>query len=223
MRYPALAVAGVMVVTLGLCAPAVRAGGPDDVTIAELKKNGAAKIEGGFLTEVGFVKGTNPEPLLPLVKTASRLRAIQFGGTKITDAGLAPIAAMAQLEYVGLINTAVGDRGLSWLTGLKKLTALNVAESRVTDAGLVHVAAIAQLEELNLRNDAISDAGLAHLVNSTRITGLNLTGTKITDAGLLSLQKMRRLTKLTLTNTAVTDAGVKRAKSFMPFFSKIYR
>jgi hypothetical protein len=37
------------------------------------------------------------------------------------------------------------------------------------------------------------------------------------------LKRMPRLTKLWLTNTAVTDQGARQARSFMPFFSRIYR
>src|SRR4029453_11367011 len=84
----------------------------DEAAIAELKKAGAVtKVERGFLTEVGFPKGTDPEPLLRLIRSLPRLRAVQLGGTQIDGAGLAAVDGMAQLEYVGLRGTAIGDAG----------------------------------------------------------------------------------------------------------------
>src|SRR5262245_25223373 len=106
--------AGAILGSMMLCGSAPL-GSPisDEAAVAELKKAGSVtKVEHGFLTEVAFPKGTDPEPLLQLIRSLPRLRAVQLSGTQIDDAGLAAVGSMAQLEYVGLRGTAIGDAGV---------------------------------------------------------------------------------------------------------------
>ncbi len=92
----------------------------EDDVIAQLKNAGATvKVERGHLTELGFAKGMNAEPFLALLRTLPRLRVLQLADTKLTDGGLGAIRELAQLEYVGLRGTAIGDRGLMYIGNLK--------------------------------------------------------------------------------------------------------
>jgi penicillin V acylase-like amidase (Ntn superfamily) len=196
----------------------------EQALIEQLKAAGAAtKVERGHLTELGFAKGTNPEPFLPLLRKLPKLRALQLAETQVTDGAMAELRELAQLEYVGLIRTGIGDRGLVYLGNMRNLKTLNATGTRITDAGMVQLKGMTRLEALNISDTAITDAGLANIADMAGIMGLNLSGTKITDAGLAHLKQMSRLTKLNVSNTAVTDAGLAQAKSFLPFFVSIQR
>jgi hypothetical protein len=190
--------------------------------IEQLKAAGASvKVERGHLTELGFAKGTNPGPFLPLLQGLPGLRALQLGETEITDGDLGALRGLEKLEYLGLLVSGIGDRGLVYVGDLKSLRTLNASATKITDAGLTHLLSLTRLEALNISKTATTDAGLAHIAPLTGIMGLNLSGTKITDAGLIHLKGMSRLTKLNVSNTAVTAEGVAKAKSFLPFFVQI--
>lgn len=190
--------------------------------IEQLKAAGASvKVERGHLTELGFAKGTNPDPFLPLLKDLPRLWALQLGETQVTDGGLGALRQIAKLEYLGIGGSGIGDRGLTYIGSLKTLKHLVAPATKITDAGMVQLSSLTRLEALNISDTAITDAGLAHIGPLAGIMGLNLSGTKITDGGLVHLKLMSRLTKLNLSNTAVTEAGVANAKSFLPFFVQI--
>jgi acyl-CoA:6-aminopenicillanic acid acyl transferase len=206
--------------------PAVRdvSDASEQSLIEQLKKAGAVmKVEQGHVTQLGFAKGSNPEPFLPLLRNLSQLRVLQLAETEVTDGGLGSLRELSQLESIGLHGTGIGNRGLMYVGNLKNLRTLNAGATKITDAGMLQVSGLTRLEGLNISDTAVGDAGVAQIAKLAGITGLNLSGTKITDAALAHLKLMSRLTKLNLSNTAVTDAGIANAKSFLPFFVSIQR
>ncbi len=64
------------------------------------------------------------------------LNVLWLGRTKVTDAGLAHIAALPSLMVLDLDRTRVGDVGLASLCKLPRINSLNFYETSVTDAGL---------------------------------------------------------------------------------------
>jgi hypothetical protein len=111
----------------------------------------------------------------------------------------------------------ITDAGLAHLEGLTQLQSLYLNETQVTDAGLVHLRGLSQLAAfLSLSDTQVSDAGLVHLGGLTQLIYLILDGTQVTDAGLAHLRGLTRLKVLTLDATQVTDAGVQRLKRALP-------
>ncbi len=57
--------------------------------------------------------------------------------TKVTDAGLAHLKPLANLEYLNLYSTEISDAGLAHLESLSKLKSLYLWQTKVTDAGVM--------------------------------------------------------------------------------------
>jgi Leucine-rich repeat (LRR) protein len=83
----------------------------------------------------------------------------------ISDAGLAHVASLSQLQLLNLSLCEITDAGLAHVSSLTQLQSLNLSDcSLMTVAGLAHVSTLSQLQSLNLsRCRLITDAGLAHL------------------------------------------------------------
>jgi len=111
------------------------------------------------------------------------------GADKITDAEVALLAPLAQQVYcLNLAGTKVTDAGLAPLANLTNLRRLHLEKTAVTDAGLVHLKGLANLEYLNLYNTQVTDAGLANLEGLKNLKNVYLWQSKATDAGVAKLQ-----------------------------------
>jgi internalin A len=65
-----------------------------------------------------------------------------------------------------LLDTKIGDMGLSHLKGLTQLQNLNLDGTAVTDAGLEYLKGLARLQKLSLINTGVTDAGQKDLQRS---------------------------------------------------------
>ena len=147
----------------------------------------------------GIVETDDKAPGKPVI-------LVWFPNVKITDAGLAPVAALTQLQTLNLWGDGVSDAGLVYLPKLTQLRRVNLPYARVTDAGLVNLEGLSQLEVLDLSDTNITDAGLVHLKGLTKLQWLMLFGTKITGSGLAQLKDLPHLQRLELMDTGITDA-----------------
>jgi len=131
--------------------------------VDRLKGAGAAmQIEKGRVTVVAFAKGSDPAPLLPLLRELPNLHQIGFAETKISDDALAELAPLAaRLDFVGLRDTAVTDAGVVHLAKLPGLTGLNLSGTKITDAALPYLKSMGRLTKLNLTKTAVTDNGVA--------------------------------------------------------------
>ena len=112
-----------------------------------------------------------------------------MAGAKANDAlldGLKPLAA--QVVWLNLAGTAITDAGLASLGGLKNLQRLHLERTAVTDAGLAQLKGLAELRYLNLYGTKVTDAGLASLKGLSKLQSLYLWQTAVTDAGEKDLQ-----------------------------------
>ena len=124
-----------------------------------------------------------------------------------TDAGLAYLKGMTELEDLGLSTGKITDAGLAYLKNLPSLRHLQLNRTGITDVGLVHLKGTA-LQQLDLGSTGITDAGLEHLKDITRLQQLDLTSTRITDAGLVHLKGLTALRELSVSRDQITDAGL---------------
>ena len=172
------------------------------------------------------------DPCLEFLDRRPPLINLCFQGPRLTDAGLAHLAGLAQMECLSLFACPVTDVGLLHLRGMTRLAVLNLEEthvagtgleclrgqptladlnltrSRANDAGLQAVAGLPHLEKLELAETAVTDAGLAWIARLSRLKELDLSRTAVSDAGLVHLGGLSRLKHLDLGHTAVSDAGV---------------
>lgn len=94
---------------------------------------------------------------------ADKLSSLDLARTKITDAGLAKVAAMKNLQELHLENTAISDAGLDHLKGLASLEYLNLYNTKVTDAGIAKLAGLGKLKALYVWQSGVTKAGVAAL------------------------------------------------------------
>lgn len=98
-----------------------------------------------------------------LAPIADKVASLDLARTKVTDAGLAKVAAMKNLLELHLENTAIGDAGLDHLKGLASLEYLNLYNTKVTDAGIAKLAGLGKLKALYLWQSGVTKAGVAAL------------------------------------------------------------
>lgn len=129
--------------------------------------------------------------------------------TQVSDAGLAHLKSLAELDDLRLDGTLVTDAGLAHLKNLKQLRYLSLADTRLTDDGIEPLKRLVELHRLSLDNTRVTDAGLAHLSNLTNLHELSLNKTQVTGPGLDHLKRLEKLEELSLSNTPLTDEGLK--------------
>jgi hypothetical protein len=98
-----------------------------------------------------------------LAPIADKVASLDLARTKVSDAGLAKLAAMKNLQELHLENTGIGDAGLDHLKGLSSLEYLNLYNTKVTDAGLAKLAGLSKLKALYLWQSGVTKAGVAAL------------------------------------------------------------
>jgi Leucine-rich repeat (LRR) protein len=147
-----------------------------------------------------------------------RLVGFQIGGqgAKLTDAGLARIAEVPQLEVLNVRGSSITDAGLEKLAKLEKLRWLQASTTAITDDGLRHLGKIKSLQYLDLRITRITDAGLIHLAALPALEHLSLDSTPLTDEGLQHLHGLKSLKVLSIRGTNVTAEGVAELKATLP-------
>ncbi len=150
-----------------------------------------------------------PSTIRGLARSQPGLVALQLGDGPVTDADLAALGQLTQLEVVNLNGSAVTDAGVAHLAGLTKLRELHLNDVPITDVGLAHLAGLIALEQLYCSTARVTDAGLATLTRFPNLSMLSLCGARITDAGLPVLARLTGLISLELDgNLGITDAGM---------------
>jgi len=158
---------------------------------------------------VSLVASNVTDAELASLKGLTELQNLILNRTQITDAGLVNLKGLTHLHSLQLYNTRITDAGLAYLRGLNLLRVLLISNPKITDTGLAQLAGMTQLERLSLDGTAITNAGLAHLAGLTQLQLLCLTNTNITDAAQAHLAGMTRLKSLNLSNSKITDAGLR--------------
>ncbi len=174
--------------------PAAENNAEQDAAIAAIKKmNGSVDID-------------PRRPGKPVI------RVHLFEG-KTAGIGLAPLAKLPELEWIGLHASDITEADLDYLKGLTKLNRLGLVNTHLNDDSLKRLEGITTLQMLYLAENPITDAGLDHLQRMTKLTELDLGETKITDAGLERLTAFKDLQILRLAHLSITEAGLKRLKA----------
>ena len=166
------------------------------------------------------------------VATLIHLTHLDICGNEITDAGVAKLGALVELESLSLNdaridrrfagcralssnlrrilldNTALDDCGLQTLARFRHLQALSLSGTKVTDAGLANLSNETELEELYLSSTGIDGTGLKHLNRLAHLNRLELQGTQLGDAATAAIALYPQLSLLDLDSTQITDAGL---------------
>mmetsp|Transcript_18612 Transcript_18612/g.37905 ORF Transcript_18612/g.37905 Transcript_18612/m.37905 type:complete len:364 (+) Transcript_18612:167-1258(+) len=174
-------------------------------------------------------QGITPMPcaaMYPLVRATWQVSALDLSdaGKWLTDTALQALAYLPSLRSVRLTACKfISNDGLAPLAALPQLETLDISWSQVNDAGLkASVARCSRLTSLNLTGLAeVTDDGVAALLGLTGLRRLALCCTGIGDAALDYLTYYTRFPEaatpglglhglewLELSNTRLTDVGV---------------
>lgn len=123
----------------------------------------AADAKAYRFTALNVAKEFTDAGLDALTPIADKIASLDLARTKVTDAGLAKLAAMKGLKELHLENTAISDAGLDHLKGLAELEYLNLYNTKVTDAGLPKLTSLGKLKSLYLWQSGVTKAGVTAL------------------------------------------------------------
>ena len=119
-----------------------------------------------------------------------RSEVLRLDETIVHDADLQPLADVAmKVRRINFSHTDISDAGLAQIGQLENLEQLRLASPKVTDAGMEQVARLTKLRFLHLLNAPVGDAGLDKLHGLTQLESLYLDHTNVTDEGLARLLK----------------------------------
>lgn len=171
---------------------------------------------------------------MPSLAKLTNLKALRFTNNgKLTDAGMAQLAGLKNLENFSFVGTQMTGKAYAQFEGFTKLTRVSHRGSSIDDEGLRQLCdRLPNLESLSLAHAKFTDAGAPHLAKLTKLKGLELGTSKATPQALKAIAKLpleylqlgegfesgacfplimdiSTLRRLTLTNPqAITDADL---------------
>jgi Leucine-rich repeat (LRR) protein len=140
----------------------------------------------------------------------ANLESLKFSGSGVTDAGLANVAKLTKLRFLGFgALPNVKGPGLVHLKGLTEVTFLTLTETGIDDAGMKYVAELKQLKSVQAPQK-ITDAGLEPLKGMTQLQYLYV-HESITAEGVESLKKA--LPKTEVSAPVVTNPNIAKKET----------
>ncbi len=128
--------------------------------------------------------------VLPLSKEQNQLEVSAVNARTFGDAQAALLPKVSgQIVWLKLGETEISDATLAQVAKLKNLQKLHLEQTKITDAGLRQLKSLSNLEYLNLYGTGVSDAGLAELAGLKNLKTVYIWQTKVTEQGIANLKK----------------------------------
>ncbi len=167
----------------------------------------------GRVTGLRLQPQQTTDATLALLAQVPNLERLDLHRCLITDAGLDHLAGLTALKELNLSDCEFTDAGLSSLARLTNLEVLNLASSfgdspRIAGPGLAALAGMTKLRVLILDKNLVNDSALVHLKPLKGLKELYLEQTRVVGPGLANLKELTALTLLSLNETRMTDAGL---------------
>jgi formylglycine-generating enzyme required for sulfatase activity len=127
-----------------------------------------------------------------------------------TDADVARMGCLPQIERVGLLGKNLTDEVLHAMATWPNLEGLSILpDSQITDEGLDALGQYPRLFDLFLSNRPIDDTTLDRIAKIPHLTQLNLARARITDSGFVRLiERHPEMTSLQLTGNRLSDRSL---------------
>lgn len=127
------------------------------------------------------------------------LKQLKLVMTKVTNAGIAHVKSLPNLEGIDLqdVNT-VDNACLNDIKGLKKLKFLRIYGPTFDGDGIAPIAEMTSLRSLSMQQTAVTDDNVKYLKPLVDLEKLYLYGTKVTDQGMAELAGLTKLKELEL-------------------------
>jgi len=142
---------------------------------------------------------------LAVLAEVENLEMLDLSGSPITDAGIAHIAELKKLNTINLTGTQVTAEGIKAISGLPlyQITLKNCSDEIAVQLGTIPTLKILQLDGTLLGNE-----GIAALAELNDLRQLTVSGAQLTNEGLATLSDLSNLISLDISNTKVTDEGL---------------
>jgi hypothetical protein len=133
----------------------------------------------------------NDDWMPPLAKLTN-LKALRFTNNgKLTDAGMAQLAGLKNLENFSFVGTQMTGKAYAQFEGFTKLTRVSHRGSSIDDEGLRQLCDhLPNLESISLAHAKFTDAGAPHLAKLTKLKGLELGTSQATPQALKAITKL---------------------------------
>ena len=133
----------------------------------------------------------NDEWMTSLAKLTN-LKALRFTNNgKLTDAGMAKLAGLKNLETFSFVGTQMTGKAYAQFEGFTKVTRVSHRGSSIDDEGLRQLCDhLPNLESLSLAHARFTDAGAPHLAKLTKLKGLEVGAAKATPQALTHIAKL---------------------------------
>ncbi len=147
----------------------------------------------------------------------------------ISDAELAVLAEVENLEMLDLAGSPISNTGLSNIADLTKVNTINLSGTQVTGEGIkaisalplyqvifknctddvaIELAAIKTVKILHLDGEQLTNVGIAALADLPELRQLTISRSQLTNEGLATLGDLKKINTLDISNTAIDDEGL---------------
>lgn len=129
---------------------------------------------------------------MPSLAKLTNLKVLRFTNNgKLTDAGMAQLAGLRNLENFSFVGTQMTGKAYAQFEGFAKLTRVSHRGSSIDDEGLRQLCDhLPNLESISLAHAKFTDAGAPHLAKLTKLKGLELGTAKATPQALKHIAKL---------------------------------
>ena len=205
---------------IGLISWWIDQGAPKDKKVADLEKND--EIAGSLLALGGGDAGGEGKAMSPGVDlskiTAAEPDKNAVSELRKLNLIVSPVSKDQNIVEVSAVNApGFSDAHMALLQKLSdQVVWLKIGGTAVTDKALRDIAGLKNLNKLYLEHTGITDDGIAQLGNLPGLEYLNLIGTKVTDAGISKIAGLKGLKSIYLWQSAVTDSGIAELRRLRP-------
>lgn len=160
-------------------------------------------------TEVDLSHSWITDAGLARIGQMKELERLDLSHTKVTDAGLQQLKDLRNVRELSLYYAEyISEDGLAFLKNWKKLEKLNLRGARVTSKIFEHLAGLENLRELDVAFTEITDEGFDQLMELPRLEKLAIGGNRLSGEGLAVLRQITTLRHLDVSGTQRVDSGL---------------
>ena len=144
------------------------------------------------LESLNFISTKFNDEWMPHIAKLTRLKTLRFiNNGKLTDAGMAQLAGLKDLESFYFVGTAITGRAYAQFDGFTKLVKVSHRGSSIDDEGLKALCDhLPNLEYISLAHAKFTDAGAPNLAKLTKLKGLDIGSSKATPEALVHIAKL---------------------------------
>jgi hypothetical protein len=129
---------------------------------------------------------------MPNIAKLTNLKTLRFTNNgKLSDAGMAQLAGLKDLEQFSFVGTQITGRAYAKFEGFTKLARVSHRGSSIDDEGLMQLCDhLPNLENLSLAHAKFTDAAAPNLAKLTKLKGLELGTSNATSQTLKHIAKL---------------------------------